>query len=47
VFHRGAIGTDTAVDWRIYVTSGHLKIQNALSGYNSGAWSDVLHFEAN
>ena len=47
VFHRGNLGSDTTVDWRMYVTAGHLKLQNAQSGFNSGAWSDVLHFEAN
>ena len=45
VFHRGNLGSDTTVDWRMYVTAGHLKLQNAQSGFNSGAWSDVLHFE--
>ena len=45
VFQRGTIGTDAVVDWRMYVTSGHLKIQSALSSTNNGAWTDVLKFD--
>lgn len=45
-FRRGSIGSDTAVDWRMYITQGHLKIQNALNTVDGGAWRDVLHFAA-
>ena len=46
LFQRNNIGSDTSVDWRFYVTSGHLMIQNALSSFNSGSWATVLKLGA-